>query len=157
MTIKVLSNTDETTAIQILHVQKLSYQVEAKIIEFEGIPGLTETIEDVIKSEETFIGLYSDNQLVGVLSFTMDETTIDICRLVVHPSNFKQGIASKLISQLLSNYGDSKTIIVHTGTKNSPAINLYKKFHFIETEQFLIENTLSITRLIRNMEKVIIC
>jgi ribosomal protein S18 acetylase RimI-like enzyme len=150
MIIKELLNTEETIATQILQVQKLSYEVEAKIIEFEGIPGLKETIDDVIKSEETFIGMYSEDQIVGVLSFTMDETTIDICRLVVHPSIFKQGIASKLISHLISNYGDSKTIIVHTGTKNSPAINLYKKFHFIESEQFLIEDTLSITRLIRS-------
>ncbi|MBP0727336.1 GNAT family N-acetyltransferase [Bacillus sp. RG28] len=150
MTIKELVSNDETIATQIIHVQKLSYQIEAKIIEFEGIPGLKETIDDVIKSEETFIGMYSEDQLVGFLSFTMNDTTIDICKLVVHPSNFKQGIASKLISHLLSNFGDSKTIIVHTGTKNSPAINLYKKFHFIESEQFLIENTLSITRLIRN-------
>jgi ribosomal protein S18 acetylase RimI-like enzyme len=150
MIIKELLNTEEMIATQILQVQKLSYEVEAKIIEFEGIPGLKETIDDVIKSEETFIGMYSEDKIVGVLSFTMDETTIYICRLVVHPSNFKQGIASKLISHLISNYGDSKTIIVHTGTKNSPAINLYKKFHFIESEQFLIEDTLSITRLIRS-------
>ena len=94
--------------------------------------------------------MYLDAQLVGFLSFTMDESTIYICKLVVHPSNFKQGIASKLISYLISNYSDSRTIIVHTGTKNSPAINLYKKYHFIESEQFLIEDTLSITRLIRN-------
>jgi len=148
--IKELVNQDEASATEILRVQKLSYQVEAKIIEFEGIPGLKETIDDITKSEETFIGMTSDDQLVGFLSFTMDETMIDICKLVVHPSNFKQGIASKLISYLISNYSDSRTIIVHTGTKNSPAINLYKKYHFIESEQFLIEDTLSITRLIRN-------
>ena len=150
MLIKELVNQDEASATEILRVQKLSYQVEAKIIEFEGIPGLKETIDDITKSEETFIGMTSDDQLVGFLSFTMDETMIDICKLVVHPSNFKQGIASKLISHLISNYSDSRTIIVHTGTKNSPAINLYKKYHFIESEQFLIEDTLSITRLIRN-------
>jgi ribosomal protein S18 acetylase RimI-like enzyme len=150
MIIKELEYQDKTIANQILHVQKLSYQVEAKIIEFNGIPGLTETIDDLVKSDETFIGVYSDIQLVGVLSFTSNDSTLDICRLVVHPSNFQQGIASKLITHLISNYSTAKTIIVHTGTKNSPAINLYKKHDFIESEQFLIENTLSITRLIRN-------
>lgn len=102
---------------------------------FDGIPQLTESLADIQKSAETFVG-YSERQLQGVISYQIKEGTVDIHRLVISPDHFRKGIGKRLVKYLLEHYKGYE-LTVSTGTANKPAIALYKAFGF--QEQQLIE------------------
>lgn len=120
-----LDHRDQKIAELMLDVQLPAYKVEAKLINFEGIPQLKDTVESIQASNENFIGYFIEKNLVAFLSYTDSETEYQICRLVVHPTYFKQGIARRLVNDFLKNIVQNKKVIVSTGSDNSPAINLY--------------------------------
>lgn len=138
-----VKNTDITN--DILHLQKVSYQVEAEIIGFDHIPPLMDTISSIRECDETFLGYYSENNvLAGIISYKVEGQVLDIHRLAVHPDFFRKGIAKKLLTHVQSlNYEFSK-IIVSTGLKNKPAINLYLKFGFERIRTVKVEEGIDI-------------
>lgn len=71
-------------------------------------------------------------------------TTINACpvlfplaidSLTVDPKFFRKGIASQLISYILDLFEFTEAI-VETAVANDPAINLYKKYGFVEFKQW---------------------
>ncbi|CAH0344289.1 GNAT family N-acetyltransferase [Bacillus sp. CECT 9360] len=110
-------------------LQKKSYAVEAELIGFYDIPPLKETIEQLMTSQEEFVGYFIDEKLAGAISYSPENGTLVICRLIVDPEHFRKGIAEKLINHL-EKVPNHKKIIVSTGKENQPAINLYKKHGF---------------------------
>lgn len=110
-------------------VQIPSYNIEAELISFSDIPQLKDSVESIMTSEEIFIGYRLDQEWVGFLSYSVEKDIVDICRLVVHPNHFRKGIAKKLVEATMT-LADGKKVRVSTGTKNLPALNLYKSFGF---------------------------
>ncbi|MEV6241596.1 GNAT family N-acetyltransferase [Lentzea sp. NPDC051838] len=138
----ILDLADDAVLHELWTVQRLAYAVEAEIIGFDGIPPLHETQQELRQCGETFLGLYDEEGLVGAVSYQLDGSTVDICRLVVHPRAHRRGIASKLLDAL-----PEGPQIVSTGTKNEPALRLYRKRGFVETGQTLIAPGVTITHL----------
>lgn len=118
---------DDTVLRELWTVQRLAYAVEAEIIGFDGIPPLHESLEELRGCGETFLGLYDEEGLAGAVSYELDGSTVDICRLVVHPRAHRRGIASQLLDAL-----PSGPQTVSTGAKNEPALRLYRKRGFVE-------------------------
>lgn len=135
--IERLDVTNEKIATQVLAVQIPSYQVEAELIGFYGIPQLKDTIETVQNSGETFYGLIENGEIIGVIAVEDVGEALDICRLVVHPSHFRKGVARKLVSFVLNE--TNKPITVSTGAKNGPAISLYEKHGFQVVSEIEVE------------------
>jgi ribosomal protein S18 acetylase RimI-like enzyme len=128
--IQKIDITQEAEALKVLRLQYQSYRIEAEMIGFDQLPPLKETSADLQQSRETFYGYYEQTELSGVISFKHDQGVIDIHRLMVHPSHFRKGIANKLLCELEMNGKDVKSLVVSTGSKNLPAIDLYIKFGF---------------------------
>lgn len=145
--IQLLNHQEEVTAKQILVVQLLAYNVEAKLIGFNGIPRLKDSIQDIIHSDETFIGWYMESQLIGFISYIKSTELIDICRLVVHPDHFRKGIASALLNYVIDTKAENQRMEVSTGGKNIPAIQLYESLGFTKTKDMEIEPNFFITCL----------
>lgn len=136
--IKILDNKDIELAEQIVKLQKASYIVEAELIGFMGIPPLSELPEDIINSKETYYGYFVEQDLAGIISYTIEKDVLDICKVAVHPNFFKRGIATELI-KLVEQAADIDRIIVSTGLKNSPAVKLYTSLGFVETDVCEVE------------------
>ncbi|EPD49463.1 hypothetical protein HMPREF1210_03362 [Paenisporosarcina sp. HGH0030] len=128
--IKELFNKNTMFARELLALQRTSYQIEADLIGFQGIPALSETAEDIVNSKEIFIGYYEDDQLLGVLSYEENEDFVDICRLVVSPASFRKGIGRQLVNYIVEEIRGSRDVVVSTGLKNIPAVTLYEKLGF---------------------------
>lgn len=109
----ILDLSDDAVLRELWTVQRLAYAVEAELIGFDGIPPLHESLEDLRACGETFFGLYDEEGLTGAVSYLLDGSTVDICRLVVHPRAHRRGIASKLLDAL-----PDGPQTVSTGTKN---------------------------------------
>lgn len=132
--IKLLNHKDMKIAEEIVRLQKASYIVEAKLIDFMQIPPLMELPEDIIKSDETYYGYYVEDNLAGIISYTIEKDVLDICKVAIYPEFFKRGIATQLI-RFVEQTNGIKSIIVSTGLKNSPAVNLYTSLGFVKSHE----------------------
>ncbi|MCR8643858.1 GNAT family N-acetyltransferase [Paenibacillus sp. N1-5-1-14] len=148
--IRLIDVTNIQDASEIIRVQVPAYKIEAAIIGFSDIPPLKETLDEIIQCKEQFYGYYVDDELAGAISYQLEGNTLDICRLVVHPDHFRKGIASELLDFLLALELPYKRVIVSTGTLNTPAISLYKRFGFQEAGQIQINEQLSLINLEKN-------
>jgi ribosomal protein S18 acetylase RimI-like enzyme len=151
MTIQILSLMDDKHLIQILSTQQAAYQVEAERIRSYNIPTLKETIQSMRKSKETFIGIYKKDQLAGFLSYIKEKDRMTICRLAVHPDYFRQGIASRLLTEVLNQPG-IKSWVVTTGRENEPAIRCYEKHGFQKQEEIMTREGIPIVRMFKKVD-----
>jgi len=126
----VLDLSDEAIARSVLELQRESYAVEAGLIGSDGIPQLTETLEELRSAGLEWLGTFDDAGLTGAVSWTvLDDGTVDIHRLVVAPRAFRRGVASALLDELDARYPDRPTF-VSTGRDNGPARELYRRRGF---------------------------
>ncbi|MCA0972538.1 GNAT family N-acetyltransferase [Halobacillus litoralis] len=146
MNIEILPHQDRKTAAEILRIQKASYAVEAELIGFSDIPPLRDTVETIMKNEETFLGYVKDGQLLGVLSYKEEQDEIDIYRLMVDPYHFRKRVGHSLLQHLVQTVPE-KTMVVQTGKGNEPAVNLYAKFGFEQTDEVEVEPDIRIVML----------
>jgi ribosomal protein S18 acetylase RimI-like enzyme len=134
----------------VLAVQLPAYRVEAELIGFVEIPALKDTVTTLQASKEMFYGFYIGEVLAGVISVQMVEDTLDIHRLVVHPTYFRQGIGKALLQYILDKNRDRVgRYIVWTGANNTPAKRLYSSFGFHELEQMEVDASVSLVKLER--------
>ncbi|MDP4084379.1 MAG: GNAT family N-acetyltransferase [Bacillota bacterium] len=128
--IKQIDLSDILLVGELYQMQKASYLIEARLIGFFEIPPLKETIQELIDCNETFIGYFEKGELAGALSYIAKERELTICRMFVHPTHFRKGIARKLLVYLEEMSFDITTFIVSTGKDNVPAKSLYLEFGF---------------------------
>jgi ribosomal protein S18 acetylase RimI-like enzyme len=134
-TIKAIPILEARAVQEVLELQRLSYRVEANLIGSDVIPGLHENLEQLQNCGETFYGFFAAQSLCGAISFKLEQQTLDIHRLVVHPDHLRKGIARSLLEFVLKLELKAKRCIVQTGTLNLPAIGLYQKLGFTELER----------------------
>jgi len=149
--IKKIDMTNPILAQEVLHIQLLSYKVEAEIIDFYEIPPLKDTVDTLQQCGETFFGYFINEELCGVISITAENGVIDIHRLFVHPKHFRKGIAKMLLNFIESNNEGNKTMIVSTGTKNIPAVTFYLKNGFFKARETTVTEHLSLTSFIKEI------
>lgn len=121
--IKKMPVENREVAEKILALQIPSYEVEARWIQFDGIPQLKETVEELQACGETFYGYVMGDALVGAVSYKMKGKILDFHRLIVHPNHFRKGIARKLVRHVLDRESEAEKAQVYTGAKNTPAKN----------------------------------
>ncbi|PGM74858.1 GNAT family N-acetyltransferase [Bacillus cereus] len=143
-------------ASSILQVQIPAYKIEAIYLNSTAIPRLYDTVNDIQSCDETFYGYFSENKLVGFISFMQEEQRIDIHRLVVSPDFFQKGIATKLLLYIFNMFPSSMTYIVQTGKANTPAITLYKKHGFITVSDTILPNGMILTQFKKDRKHKII-
>ena len=142
--IKKIDIRNTKNAEDLLTIQIPSYKVEAEIIGYDDIPPLKDTVNTLIQCGETFFGYYINEELCAAISVKVIDNEVDIHRLIVHPDHFRKGIAQKLLTFIERQF-DKRIIIVATGSKNKPAITLYKKNGFRITKEVQVNEHLSLT------------
>lgn len=77
MRIQSLSLRDEDTLGQLWRLQHMAYRLEAKIIGFQDIPPLLDTMETLQNCGETFYGCVDDGdgELLGAVAVAEEEKT----------------------------------------------------------------------------------
>ena len=139
-------------AAEVLELQRKSYIMEAKLIGTEEIPPLKETFEQLQTCGETFIGCFIGKRLAGAVSYKMEEETIDIHRVMVHPDFFRRGIAMTLLEHVELIEKESSKIIVSTGAANLPAVRLYEKLGFGQQKDSIVGDGLRIANFHKLVE-----
>lgn len=90
-------------------------------------------LEEILSSPNDYlIGYYDKKTLIAFIHLTKSFEVIDIVNLVVNPKYRRQGISTKLINNILTDFNEVKEIMLEVNEKNIPAINLYQKNNFKE-------------------------
>ncbi|MFC4913956.1 GNAT family N-acetyltransferase [Actinomadura gamaensis] len=130
-------------------IQRAAYAVEAELIGFDGIPGLHESMAELRRCGEHFLGGEDESGIAGAVSWNvLDVGVIEICRLVVHPRAHRLGLASALLDALDAQMKPRRTI-VSTGTGNGPALALYQRRGFVPVGERTIAEGVTVTSLER--------
>lgn len=144
-----LDLSDPGTLRLLWDLQRVSYTVEARLIGFDGIPPLYESLEQLSACDESFLGVRDELRLVGAVAWTrLPNGALDICRLVVHPVAHRRGVATALLDALDA-IEPAELTIVSTGTANLPAVALYRRRGFVPVGKRQIAPGVTVTLLER--------
>jgi ribosomal protein S18 acetylase RimI-like enzyme len=148
--IRDLDPSDPAMGTAIVELQRASYAVEAALIGSDGIPALTETLDEVRAAGWGWLGAVDDVGLCGAIAWDeLDDGAIDICRLVVAPRAFRRGVASRLLDALDERF-PTRAMLVSTGRDNEPAVTLYRRRGFRQVADREAAPGLFVTELWRN-------
>ncbi len=151
MEVRRLDIGDRAVATDLLELQRRAYRVEAELIGSDGIPPLTETLDELGASGETFFGAFVDGVLAGAVSWRVEAGTLDLHRLVVDPERFRSGIGTALVRAALQAERGARRAVVQTGAANDPAKRLYLREGFEEVEDVEVVPGLWVTRFARDL------
>jgi ribosomal protein S18 acetylase RimI-like enzyme len=121
---------DQSTASELLELQRRAYRVEAELIGSFAIPALDETLAELQRCGETFLGAIVEGAIAGAISWRVVGDTIDLHRLIVDPAHFRRGIGSLLVRRALAVEPSVRDAVVQTGAANAPALALYRREGF---------------------------
>ena len=113
----------------ILALQKLAYQAEARLYNDWSLPPLTQSLELLREDFETGILLKATfgDRIVGSVRAKTVEGIGFIGRLIVHPDFQRQGIGSKLLQHIEASLTEVSKYELFTGTKSEGNIQLYQR------------------------------
>lgn len=125
-------------AEEILDLQKLAYQSEAKIYDDDTIPPLTQTLGEIRNDfqRQIFLKASMGGKIISSVRAFMKEETCFIGRLIVHPDFQNQGIGLKLMNEVERDFSQARRFELFTGQKSERNIHFYQKlgYHVFKTE-----------------------
>jgi predicted N-acetyltransferase YhbS len=124
------ANSDD--ANEILTLQKLAYQSEAKLNDDWTIPPLTQTLSEIQAEFKTTVFLKAmwEDKIIGSVKGYLSSGTCFIGRLIVHPDCQKKGIGSMLMEHIEKAFPEAERFELFTGTRSLHNIRLYRRFGY---------------------------
>lgn len=117
---------------EILKLQYLAYQSEAKLFGNMDIPPLKQTIEEVydeFQKGAILKAVGDGGVIIGSVRAFCDSGTVYIGKLMVHPSKQGQGIGTQLLLEMEKQY-PSQRYELFTSTRSEKNIALYQKLGY---------------------------
>jgi GNAT superfamily N-acetyltransferase len=119
-------------AMDILELQKLAYQSEAKLYNDFSIPPLIQTMEEleVDFTSKVFLKAQVESKIIGSVRGCQSGNTCYVERLIVHPNYQGQGIGTVLMESFESCFGQVQRFELFTGNKSDRNIYLYERLGY---------------------------
>lgn len=148
----IIKKAEKADLSEILNLQYLAYQSEARLFDNEDIPPLRQTLADVEKEYQRGIFLKTldeDKNIIGSVRAFCENETVYIGKLMVHPSRQGQGIGTQLLLEMEKLYPNQRYELF-TSTRSQKNIALYEKLGYKIFEEKQVTEELSFVY----MEKV---
>ena len=134
---------NETDLNEILELQYLAYQSEAILLRNKNIPPLKQNLKDLQEEykKKIFLKAIDENKkIIGSVRFFLEDDAVYIGKLIVNPSNQRQGIGTKLLLEVEKIFPD-KRYELFTSSKSLKNILFYEKLGYkIFSEKTLSED-----------------
>ncbi|MEU9002774.1 GNAT family N-acetyltransferase [Streptomyces sp. NPDC048551] len=133
MQIRELDLSDATVASAVHAVGLRAYAVEAELIGFDGIPALSESLQEMTARPLRWLGAVTgEGTVAAFVAWQTDpgQHVTHIDRVCVDPAWFRRGLASCLLDHLLAKVSGRGEVRVSTGADNQPAVTLYERLGF---------------------------
>ncbi len=124
----LITNADFKDLKEILKLQYLAYQSEAKLHNNFMIQPLMETLEELTKEYENGILLKAiddNNVIIGSIRGYMENNTLFIGKLMVHPKHQGNGIGSQLLLAIEQCYPECRYELF-TSEKSTQNLQFYE-------------------------------
>lgn len=134
---------------EILELQYLAYQSEAKLFNDPDIQPLKQTLSDLENEFDKGIilkALDENNVIIGSVRGYCDNKTLYIGKLMVHPNRQRQGIGTKLLLDIEKRYPDYRYELF-TSTRSEKNIALYKRLGYSIFDEKQVTEELSFVYL----------
>lgn len=145
----VIKEADISDLREILELQYLAYQSEAKLFNDPDIPPLKQTLSDLeIELHKGIIlkALDENNVIIGSVRAYCDNKTLYIGKLMVHPNRQQQGIGTKLLLDIEKRYPGYRYELF-TSTRSEKNIALYKRLGYSIFDEKQVTEELSFVYL----------
>ncbi len=126
---------NELVAKDLIKLWNLSYPIEKELIGADYFPPLHRTMDEFLTSNTEFWIYKIGDEHAGCMEIRQTLHYTHIQSMLVHPSHFRNGIASALLDHAFETYASDK-FIVETGRDNVPAVQLYLKKGFIKIRDY---------------------
>jgi GNAT superfamily N-acetyltransferase len=119
---------------EILALQKMSYQSEAKLNDDWTIPRLTETLPEITSEFEAkfFLTAVCADRIIGSVRASLECDTCQVGRLIVHPDYQGKGIGTLLMGRIETAFSRAERFELFTGIKSINNIRLYQRLGYRE-------------------------
>jgi Acetyltransferases len=131
---------------EILALQYLAYQSEAKLLDNPNIQPLTQTLQQIQQEYEKSVFLKAADEndaIIGSVRAYSQNGTVYIGKLIVHPGFQGRGIGTKLLSEIERAY-PQKRYELFTGSKSIRNIRLYERLGYVIFKEQRISDGLSL-------------
>jgi ribosomal protein S18 acetylase RimI-like enzyme len=117
---------------EILQLQKLCYQENAKRYNDYNIPPLTQTLEELKNEYSNSIILKAEenSKIIGSIRAYEKNNICYIGRVIVHPDYQNRGIGKKMMAEIESRFPQAKKFELFTGYKDEKNIYFYTKLGY---------------------------
>ena len=141
---------------EILALQKLAYESEARLYHDWSLPALTQDIGSLVGefSDSVFLKAVTEKRIIGSVRAKRISTTCEIGRLIVHPEFQRLGIGSQLLEAIEKIHTNVERYELFTGSLSEGNIRLYQRNGYVITETKPLSKTVSITYLEKNANKL---
>jgi len=128
----MITQADRYDAEEILALQKLAYQSEARLYNDRAIPPLTQTLDEIREQFGTHIFLKEteNSAIIGSVRAYEKDGTCYIGRLIVHPDYRKRGIGTRLMHAIENRLRSRGRFELFTGTKSTGNIRFYQNLGY---------------------------
>lgn len=144
-----IDKAQENDLQEILALQYIAYQSEARLFNNMDIPPLKQTIDEVYDEfrKGTFLKAVDERGIIiGSVRAYQENNTVYIGKLMVHPDMQKKGLGTKLLLAIEAKY-PNKRYELFTSTKSVSNIKLYEKLGYKIFKEELISQELQFVYL----------
>jgi len=116
----------------ILELQYIAYQSEAKLFKNTDIPPLKQTLDELCSEFKRGIILKAINgnhEIIGSVRAYLENGTAYIGKLMVHPSQQGKGIGTKMLLEV-EKYFPQKRYELFTSTRSMKNIQMYERLGY---------------------------
>lgn len=134
---------------QILDLQYLAYQSEAEYLNNYNIPPLKQTLDELEEEFENKIilkAISDENKIIGSVRGNLQDNTVYIGKLMVHPDYRNIGLGSKLLLEI-ENYFPKSRYELFTSTQSAHNIRLYEEVGYVAFDQRKVDDKLTFVYL----------
>lgn len=144
---------------EILKLQYLAYQSEARLFGDMDIPPLKQTIEEVYEEfrKGTILkAVDGEGAIIGSVRACQEGGTVYIGKLMVHPNMQKRGIGTMLLLEMEKEYPGQRYELF-TSTKSISNIRLYEKLGYEIFKEEAVSRELQFVYLQKCQESKMLC